>query len=189
MTARLPRLLAIIAAAGAAATLALSGGSQPAAGSSNPQQTKADELAAAPMVDRTAGGPSYTAGAAARGQADRTVDRLPLPAGGNFNGIRWEEGGVLTAAEIEGVLEYNAFCQWIRAARDDADPGTALGVLDDVPQWPAFRGTAEADLLSEAVAEARAGSGPVLDGVRRDCDASHGREAAYARERGLTPSS
>ena len=189
MTARLPRLLAIIAAASATAALALSGGSQPAAGSSNPQQTKADELAAAPIVDRTAGGPSYAAGDAARGEADRTADRLPLPGGGNFNGIRWEEGGVLTAAEIEGVLEYNAFCQWIRAARDDADPGTALGVLDDVPQWPAFRGTAEADLLSEAVAEARAGSGPVLDGARRDCDDSHVREVAYAARLGLAPSS
>jgi hypothetical protein len=188
MTARLPRLVAITAAAGAAAALALSGGSQPAAGSSNPQQTKADELAAAPMVDRTAGGPSYAAGDAARGEADRTANRLPLPAGGNFNGIRWEQGGVLTAAEIEGVLEYNAFCQWIRAARDDADPGTALAVLDDVPRWPAFRESAEAGLLSQALAEARAGSGPVVEGVRRDCDGSHEREVAYARERGLTPS-
>jgi hypothetical protein len=189
MTARRPRLLAITVAAGVSAALALSGGSHPAAGSSNPQQTKADELAAAPMVDRTAGGPSFTAGDAARGEADRTAARLPLPTGGNFNGIRWEQGGVLTAAEIEGVLEYNAFCQWIRAARDGADPGTALAVLDDVPRWPAFRETAEADLLSQAVAEARGGSGPVVEGARRDCDGSHGREVAYARERGLTPSS
>jgi len=121
--------------------------------------------------------------AAARGAA------IPLPAGGTFNGIRWElSDGTVDAGMLDATLAYNAACQWLRAWRDGRDAATALKVLARVPDWPALRDTESGDVLAMVAAEAAAGGGELATAVLVDCDASHAREVAYATRLGLTPS-
>ena len=94
---------------------------------------------------------------------------LPLPDGGNFNGIRFEAvTGPLSAADVERALEHNAACQWWRALADGRQPALARQIVAQTRHWPALRGAPH-----------------VLHG----CRASHRREVAYARAHGLQPSS
>lgn len=167
------------------AALLLSGSPTPGAvGAPSTTSVRSHTLASSPGLDRTADGIRYPSGAPAREQAARASAAVPLPAGGNLEGIRWETvGGALTAAEIDTVVQANAFCQWLRSARDGRDP-ESLDVLDDVPQWPGLRDQPDIDLLREVVAEAHAGGGIALDQVLADCDASHAREVDYAEDRG-----
>jgi hypothetical protein len=128
-------------------------------------------------------------GASARFQAALRGLGIPLPAGGTFNGVRWEQGGAVSAAQMDGVLEYNAMCQWLRAWRDRREPVLATHVLQTVPGWPALRGSEAAATLTRVAAQVRRGDGRLAGDVLRDCDASHRREVAYAKELGLPPSS
>jgi hypothetical protein len=135
-----------------------------------------------------AGGPAFPA-SRARAVARVRGAAIPLPPGGNFNGIRWElVSGALPAATIDGVLEYNAACQWLRSWRAPARRSLAVRVLGAVPAWPAFRGTAIGAELKRVAADAAAGGGPDARAALATCDASHAREVAYATSRGLTPS-
>jgi hypothetical protein len=182
---RLGGLVAVALAGAAALALALST-SSPASGAGTDAGMRAHVLAASPDVNRA--GPSYDGASTARAQADRAVSRIPLPDGGNVNGIEWERaGGVFTAAEIESVVEYNAFCQWLRAARDDRDRAAALEVLGDVPDWPGFRAQPDLGPVRQIVAEAKAGGGEALSGALADCDRSAQQERAYAGSRRLAP--
>jgi hypothetical protein len=145
---------------------------------------RAGRLAEAPA----AGGPAYSP-SAARLAANVRGTTIPLPAGGNFNGIRWEQAGQrLPAAAIVGVLEYNAACQWLRTWRDGRDRPLAVRVLRTVRSWPAFRGTEAGRSLARVAAEAAAGGGRSATAALTECDASHAREVAFATGRGLTPS-
>jgi hypothetical protein len=128
-------------------------------------------------------------GGSARVQAALRGLGIPLPAGGTFNGVRWERGGDVTAGQMDGVLEYNAMCQWLRAWRDRREPGLAAQILQTVPAWPALRGTEAQAALTRLAARVQRGHGALPGGVLRDCDASHRREVAYAKELGLPPSS
>ena len=126
--------------------------------------------------------------ATARVAADDVAPAIPLPAGGTFAGVRWEEaGGVLSHSEIAAVLQFNAACQWLRAWRDGRDGGTSAQVLADVPAWPAWRNSETSAVLADVAADVRAGGGKASAAVLADCDASHEREVAYATARGLTP--
>jgi hypothetical protein len=174
----------------AATALAAAGGSvlrRAPAGPAPPPSAAvlAEALAGAPPV--AAPGASYD-GASARFQAALRGLGVPLPPGGTFNGVRWEQGGPVTAAQMDGVLEYNAMCQWLRAWRDRREPALAVQVLQTVPAWPALRGTRAARTLTRVAAEVRRGRGRLAAAVLRDCDASHRREVAYAKELGLAPS-
>lgn len=177
----------LVAAAVAAATaLAAAGGRLQRQGPPSP-------AAAAVQAEALANTPAPRAnprfdGASARWEAALRGLGIPLPPGGTFNGVRWEQGGDVTAAQMDGVLEYNAMCQWLRAWRDRREPLLAAQVLQTVPGWPALRGTEAATTLTRVAAQVRRGHGP-LAGVLRDCDASHRREVAYAKELGLPPSS
>lgn len=153
-----------------------------------PDTVKADSLTAAPTLDRS-GSPRYATPAQERAAAQIDGQVVPLPAGGNLAGIRWEEAGAgFSEAEIATVVQYNAFCQWLRAAHDGRDAQTALAVLDDVPMWPGFRDQPDDGLIRQIVAEAHAGSGAALANAVSDCQRSHDREVAYAASRGDTPS-
>jgi hypothetical protein len=181
------RAFTVLSLAGATAAASLMFESTSASGSAPPAQVAARALAAAPGLDRRSS-VGYADGPQARSQAARDGEYVPLPVGGNFNGIRWEElGAGLSAAQVETVVEYNAFCQWLRAtSRDDASD--ALAVLDAVPQWPAFRDQPDLELLRQIVAEAHAGSGPALGAAMSDCVLSHAREVTYAASLGLQAS-
>lgn len=177
----------VLVVALAATALAAAGGSalrrEPAAAAAVPAAaTLAEALTRAPAV--TAPGARYD-GASARFQAALRGLAIPLPPGGTFNGVRWEQGGPVTAAQMDGVLEYNALCQWLRARRDGREPALAAHVLQAVPDWPAWRGTRAGRSLARVAAEAR---GRLARRVLAGCDASHRREIAYAKELDLTPS-
>jgi hypothetical protein len=182
----------LVAAAVAAATaLAAAGGrlerpGEPAAPAPPAAAVQAEALANAPAPGAASG--RFDAASARRQAALRGLG-IPLPAGGTFNGVRWEQGGDVTAAQMDGVLEYNAMCQWLRAWRDRREPLLAAHVLQTVPGWPALRGTEAATTLTRVAAQVRGARGRLAGAVLRDCDASHRREVAYAKELGLPPSS
>jgi hypothetical protein len=166
----------------AAAALAAACGGAPA--SPADPAALASRLARAP----SAAGPAYPA-SAARLAANARGIAIPLPAGGNFNGIRWELAGKeLPSATIDGVLQYNAACQWLRTWRDGRARALAARVLRSVPSWPAFRGTDAGRSLARVAADAAAGGGETAAAAVAGCDASHAREVAYAASRGLAPS-
>jgi hypothetical protein len=113
---------------------------------------------------------------------------VPLPRGGNFNGVRWEEAGAgLSDADLQAVQQYNAACQWLRALSDGRETVVARAILADVPSWPSLRGTDKAQLWAAAMADFP--SGPAATALLADCQASHAREVEYAKGLGLAPSS
>jgi hypothetical protein len=180
------RLAIVLATAAIAGGLlgAVAGNAAPTTGD---DATRAAALGSAPRTDWD--GATYPVTQARRVATERAAG-LPLPAGGTLDGVRWELGeGVVAESEIDGVLSYNAACQWLRAWRDGRDAATALAVLERAPLWPALRGTASGKFVATVAAEAAAGGGETATGMLRDCDASHAREVAYAASIGLRPSS
>jgi hypothetical protein len=153
-----------------------------------PAVDRSKALVATPALDpfvAVAAIPAETA----RVIADQVGAAIPLPAGGTFNGVRWEvAGGVFSRTEIAAVLQYNASCQWLRAWRDGRETATSEQVLADVPSWPAWRFAETSAVLGKVAADVRAGGGESASAVLADCDASHEREATYSAARGLAPS-
>jgi len=141
------------------------------------------QLAAAP--DLPAGGGEDLDGRSAAALAAEVATRVPLPAGGNFNGIEWNElDGTIGAAVVQEVVEYNAACQWYRALRDGREVADARRVVADAAGWQGIRGRATGELAAGVAADVVAGGGPVLTGVLRQCDAAHQHEVAYAAASG-----
>lgn len=181
-------LLGLLAAVSLLAA-ALTASAPRADGSETPRNERAEALAAAPAVDRS-GGRRYSDAAAMRDAAQGFARRVPFPPNGNANGVRWEEiGDGLDEATVETIVEYNAFCQWLRATRDPDGRTAALAVLDEVPRWPTFRDQPDLGIIRRVIAEAGAGGGPALEETLAECDASHAREVAYAEVLGLPASS
>jgi hypothetical protein len=112
--------------------------------------------------------------AAARAMARERARAIPLPAGGNFNGVQWPSAPdpAATPAELEQVLQHNARCQWMRAQAAGRQPAVAEQVLAASARWPAF---------------AREGAVTKSD-LLLMCVASHREEVAYAEARGFVPS-
>jgi hypothetical protein len=151
-------------------------------------QAKSAALRSAPAVGFAKPGRVFESGAAARAAADAAATSVPLPRGGNFNGVRWEEAGAgLTDVDVQAVQQYNAACQWLRALSDGRDTIVARAILADVPSWPSLRGSDRAHLWAGAMASFPVGE-PV-SALLADCRASHAREMEYARGLGLAPSS
>ena len=126
----------------------------------------------------------------AREAAARAAQKLPLPAGGNFNGIRWEEaGGIFTDTDVAFVTQYNATCQWYRALKDGRELELAARMVQEAPGWPALRDTEPAAALVAAAREVlTGGSGPAAGALLEQCLAAHAREVTWAEQMGLAPS-
>jgi hypothetical protein len=143
-------------------------------------------LTTAPAVDFGQPGGAFASGGAARRAAEERADAVPLPRGGNFNGVRWEEAGPgLSEADVDAVQDYNAACQWLRALSDGRQAVLARAILADVSAWPAFRGNERGKTWAQVLA---APGGDLAQTVLADCRASHDREAKYAAAQGLPPS-
>ena len=141
------------------------------------------ELAAAPDL---AGGGEELDGRRAAALAADLATRVPLPAGGTFNGIQWSElDGTIGTAQVQEVVEYNAACQWYRALRDGREVADARRVIAEAPGWQGIRGHATGELAAGVAADVAAGGGDVLTGVLRDCDAAHRRDLAFAAAHGM----
>jgi hypothetical protein len=151
-------------------------------------QAQSLALRGAPAIGFAQPGRVYGSGAEARRASDAIAGAVPLPKGGNFNGVRWEEAGAgLSDADIHAVQEYNAACQWLRALSDGRDVVNARAILAQVPSWPTLRGTDRAQLWVTAAAGFP--NGDLAVKALDECRASHEREVAYARGLGLAPSS
>jgi hypothetical protein len=177
-----------IAAAVAALITLLAVASSGSAATEDPSIIRSATLVADPAGEPFAAEASIPA-ATARVIADEVGRDVPLPDGGTFSGIRWEEaGGLFSRTEIAAALQYNASCQWLRAWRDGRQSGVSVRVLADVPSWPAWRGAETQQVLSRIVADVRARGGEAATAALAGCDASHTREVAFANSRGLAPS-
>ena len=180
MTRRGTALIAL-AAVGATASFTMSVGAQ-SSGEDDRARARSRALTTAPTPDP--GGRAYR-GSDAVERAAAIAASIPLPEGGNFEGIRWQEAeGELTEHDIAFVLQYNATCQWHRARRDGREAASAGSVVADTPRWPAFRDTA----LGAALETAGDRGTEESEALLADCDATHERELAYAAARGRAPS-
>ena len=176
-------------AAGLAAVAAVGAG---VAGAQSPgdaaPQSKSAGLRGAAAIGFDKPGRVFASATDARSAAATGAKSMPLPRGGNFNGVRWEEAGAgLTDADVQAVQQYNAACQWLRALSDGREPVVARAILADVPSWPSLRGTDSAQLWAGAMADFP--KGDLATALLADCRASHAREVEYARGLGLSPSS
>lgn len=184
MTLRRRVVMVIAVAFGGIASAVVVGpgpGAAPADESSPGAQAR--RLAASPPLDFS--DRATVDGRDLRAAAERDAQDVPLPIGGTFNGIQWEQlGDVFPAAGVPQMLEYNAACQWLRARRDGRQTKVANEVLATVSSWPAFRRTETGPVLADAIS-----GGDVLGVILADCDAAHAREVEYARARGLIASS
>lgn len=148
-------------------------GAQGAPGPGGPAVTRAARLARAP--DRLAHirSPTLTVRTARR-FASKRQRSIPLPDGGNFNGIRWRNApDPLTPGAAEQTLEYNARCQWMRAAAEQRTDEAQV-VVRMADKWPALRSLPPAGAMASLLAS---------------CYASHAREVRHATRLQLVPSS
>jgi len=110
---------------------------------------------------------------------------VPLPAGGNFHGVRWDELETATDTDIRFLLQYNAACQWLRAAVDRRDSDTQDALWNELPHWPAMRLNDIGSQFTAARASAlQGGDSPLLN----RCVESHLREVEFATASGQNPS-
>jgi len=182
-------LQAALFAAAVAIALSLATGRSEAVGEmgASDKHEKSAALAVARDIDRgDAAAPRYTP-EQARAAVARIGENVPVPDGGNFNGIRFEDIGPMSVPNVQALMEYNAACKWWRAMADGRELADAQLIVREIPRWPSFRGGDREQVASLVAAELAAGSGPVREGVLRDCRATRDREVAYARARGLTP--
>lgn len=117
-------------------------------------------------------------------RASLLASTVPLPAGGNLNGVRWAQLETATDQDIRFIIQYNAACQWLRATADKRDPSLQQEVWNEIPQWPAMRLGHNSDQFEAARTAAEAGQPtPLL----QQCRESHEREVAFANQQGLAP--
>jgi len=164
---------AVIVAAGASVAWGIQNGADPA------------DVAAQPDIAFREPAVSWSGDELVR-RAALFTSSVPLPSGGNFNGIRWTDLKAATDTDIRFLLQYNAACQWLRATADRRDTADQEAVWSQLPSWPAMRLDGYGEQFQSARASALQGSDSPT--VRR-CVESHERETSYARGLGLTPSS
>lgn len=148
---------------------------------------KAEALARAPIA-APGDGQAYRPGEDAKAAARTAMSDYPLPEGGSFNGIRWDEiDGGITLAEIKAHLQFNAACQWWRALANEEQTQATVEVVRAIPDWPMFRQQGPENDSRAIAAAAVAGKGreavpPVL---REACEAMVGRMQRYSAARGM----
>lgn len=175
---------ALVAAAMAA--VVVTGTVISAAGGATANQTeRAQALADDRPIDFSSPSGSWS-GSGLDARATEIARRIPLPRGGNFSGVRWRDLGDASDEDVIFILQFNAACQWLRAASEGRTDEGDNALLDALVGWPAIRDGGYGDDF----ARARTGTTPRVgpdDTLLGACLASHEREVAYARSRGLDP--
>lgn len=113
--------------------------------------------------------------------------RVPLPTGGNFNGVRWNDLQTATDDDINFILQFNAACQWLRAAADQRDPEATGAIWKLIPVWPAMRRGGNGDVFLAALARLSSAGTNEVSVALTMCRESHERESLYATDHGRTP--
>jgi hypothetical protein len=75
-----------------------------------------------------------------RARAGELAGEVPLPPGGSFVDIHWENLGAATDAQIETLLQANASCDWYRYALAHPEDGEARTIVAEIPRWSGIRG-------------------------------------------------
>jgi len=83
-------------------------------------------------------GPSFTEIKEVRAQAERQAETVPLPPGGTFDDIKWDEFGEATPTDIQFLLEANAACDWWNYV-GEAQGAEVEHVISGIPEWPTMR--------------------------------------------------
>jgi hypothetical protein len=147
-------------------------------------QARSKRLAVAAAVALGPEGGYFDGGADARAEGVRAGRAIPLPPGGNFNGIQWDAVEGLSGRDIAFTLQYNAACQWLRAYADGRARDLASAVLAEVPSWSSIQPTESAAVWAARTHAVRAGETSDME----ECLASAAQERAYAVSRGLEAS-
>jgi len=112
---------------------------------------------------------------------------IPLPQGGNFNGIRWEDlPDPMPENSLINMLQHNAACQWYLALRDGRELESARQIARDLPNWSALRSTGDQDPAVQAARNFATGQG-TDDHALQICRDTRQRQISYATAHGLIP--
>lgn len=120
-------------------------------------------------------------------RAATLAQRVPLPTGGNFNGIRWNDLHTATDDDINFILQFNAACQWLRAAADQRDTKDASAIWKLIPTWPAMQRGGNGDMFLAALGQLWAAGTSEEPVALTACRESHERETLYATDHDRTP--
>jgi hypothetical protein len=154
------------------------------------KKAKSKQLVAAPAAELLNPAQAHYSGPASiQGAVTRLATETPLPDGGNFNGIRWDELDFsVTENNVRTLLQHNAACQWWRAAHDRREAGAADAIVADIPRWSGIRTTETAPVARKVAEQLPGGQGNELEAMLGECVAVQQRGSEYARARGLTVS-
>lgn len=157
-----------------------------ASGAAPDASVEGDALTTAPAITFTDDGAAVGNDVAAR--AATLAGQVPLPTGGNFNGVRWGDLHSATDDDIAFILQFNAACQWLRAIADNRDAAAAIEMWKDIPAWPAMRRSGNGAVFAAAIDQLSSTDEPHASLVLESCRESHVRETSYAAAHDLTPS-
>lgn len=151
-------------AAAVALVLGLTG--SPAAGERPSAEQLSGRLAAAPALEEQ--GALLRAEEEARAVAEQAEADVPLPPGGTLADIHYENATGMTEAALEGVIQFNAACDWwlyVRDRADAPDAAQARRVVGEIPSWSGFQGTGNGE-VARSVASGLVGGGDRAEAER-----------------------
>lgn len=149
-------LLAALSQRGTATAGADASGSTPAAQAAE-RERKSDLLVTAQPISDLNTGRFVKDRADINAEGVKAKDAVPVPPGrsadnANVEALSGQGGG--TTSLIAMAVQFNASCDWYAyALADGANDEVAARVIEQLPQWPAFRGN-EAGARRQAIADA-----------------------------------
>lgn len=136
----IPSLVAVALVAGSA----LAAIAEPMSGSERALRNS-ERLTTAPTAESLNAGAYLDTYAEIKAYADDFAADMPLATPDSLDDVGYvaaaQQGGASTAL-LEFVMQYNARCDWYRAALEQPSDETAREVVSEIPRWAAFRGQA-----------------------------------------------
>lgn len=183
-----------VAVAILAAALSMGGGTsqadvQPSDRVDPGKVAKSAALAEAPTIVPSADAPLRADHASLRGATARLAAQIPLPEGGDFNGLHFDntvaQGGMRDDS-LARMLQANAACQWYVALAAGREVETAKGIIPQIVRWSGLRNDGVWDAPT---ADFAAGGRAAFAQMTATCEATRADQRAYALQHGLAPTS
>lgn len=118
------------------------------------RESKSQKLSDASAITNLGAGKALVTLRELEAHAEVLTDRIPLPADGSLEDVNLQaaaaQGGT-TTADLEFVSQFNARCDWYESVLRGASSGVTMRIIDQIPQWSAFRGNAVGE-KSEGIA-------------------------------------